>query len=148
MAGGVMVAIREDGSLFQRKMLHPNAQGESEWGPIFPLDGALNAIDLARNLDGRLVIFGIDVDGRLFQRFETAPGSGAWQPWSQIATQFGTTTLRMRHIAAERSGPGRIELFAVDATGMLYHSKQSNPNTPSWPAWASLGFQLRASHSA
>jgi hypothetical protein len=77
--------------------------------------------------------------------------SGAWQPWSQIATQVGpvatATTLRMRHIAAERSGGGRIELFAVDATGMLYHAKQSNPNTPSWPTWAPLGFHLRAGNS-
>ena len=148
---GVMVAIREDGTIVQRKMLHPNAQQESEWGPIFLLDGAFVSIDMARNLDGRLVIFGINTDGQLFQRFETAAGSGAWQTWSQIATQVGPvatpTRLRMRHIAAERSGGGRIELFAVDATGMLYHAKQSNPNTPSWPTWAPLGFHLRASNS-
>src|SRR3954470_12625951 len=48
---GVMVAIREDGSLTQRRMLHPNAQGESEWGPILPLDGALTSVDMARNFD-------------------------------------------------------------------------------------------------
>ena len=148
---GVMVGIKEDGTLFQRKMAHPNAQQESEWGAIASLDGALVSVDMARNLDGRLVIFGVNVDGQLFQRFETAPGSGAWQPWSQIPTLLGPdatpTPIRMRHIAAERSGPGRIELFAVDATGLLYHAKQSNPNVPSWPTWASLGFHLRASHS-
>ena len=36
-----------------------------------------DSIDMARTLDGRLVIFGVDADGRLFQRFETATGSGA-----------------------------------------------------------------------
>ena len=141
---GVMVGLREDGSLITRKMVVPNAQGDSEWGALLAISGEFVAVELARNLDGRLVVFAIDADGRLFHRFETAAGSGTWAAtWTQIATQLGDTTLRMRHIGAERSGPGRIELYAVDSTGTLHHAKQSNPNTPSWPTWESVGFQLR-----
>ena len=138
---GVMVAIREDGSLFQRKMLHPNAQGESEWGLPYSRSTVRSTPSTwPATSTGRLVIFGIDVDGRLFQRFETAPGSGTWQPWSQIATQIGTTptTPDAPHRGrAER--PGRIELFAVDATGMLYHPSRATrtppPGPPGRPLW-------------
>lgn len=144
---GVLVAIKEDGSLIQRKMNVRNAQTESEWGGVLPLDGILDSIDMARNLDGRLAIFGTNPDGQLFRRFETAPGSGEWQPWAQIPAQTGTTTLRMRHIAAARSGPGRIELFAVDDTGTLYHCKQADPNSTDWSAWEACQVHLRSTHT-
>jgi metallophosphoesterase (TIGR03767 family) len=147
---GVQVAITDTGQLIYRKMTVSNATSELNWGPMLQFDGPgrFRAVDMARNLDGRLVVFAVNTDGQLFHRFETAPGSGTWVPcWTPLPTKVGETTLRMRHIAAERSGPGRIELYAVDSTGMLYHTKQSNPNTASWPIWGALNFQLRASHS-
>jgi metallophosphoesterase (TIGR03767 family) len=144
----VLIAVREDGTLIQRKMNVANAQTESEWGGVFPLDGILDSVDMARNLDGRLVIFGTNPDRQLFQRFETAPGSGTWQPWALLPTPLGGATLRMTYVAAERNGAGRIELFAVDTTGMLYHAKQSNPNSAVWSPWAACGFRLRATHTA
>jgi metallophosphoesterase (TIGR03767 family) len=144
----VLIAVREDGTLIQRKMNVANAQTESEWGGVFPLDGILDSVDMARNLDGRLVIFGTNPDRQLFQRFETAPGSGTWQPWALLPTPLGGATLRMTYVAAERNGAGRIELFAVDTTGMLYHAKQSGPNSAVWSPWAACGFRLRATHTA
>ncbi|MGV9706685.1 TIGR03767 family metallophosphoesterase [Streptomyces sp. NPDC003483] len=144
----VLVAIKEDGLLVQRRMNVANAQTESEWGGVLPLDGILDSVDLARNLDGRLALFGTNPDGMLWRRFETAPAAGTWQGWSQMPTQLGTTTLRMRHVCAERNGSGRIELFAVDSTGTLYHSTQNDPSGTTWSAWESCQFQLRATHTA
>ncbi|MFG3582985.1 TIGR03767 family metallophosphoesterase [Streptomyces sp. NPDC047990] len=144
----VLVAIKEDGLLVQRRMNVANAQTESEWGGVLPLDGILDSVDLARNLDGRLALFGTNPDGMLWRRFETAPAAGTWQGWSQMPTQLGTTTLRMRHVCAERNGSGRIELFAVDSTGTLYHSTQNDPGGTTWSAWESCQFQLRATHTA
>lgn len=144
----VLVAIKEDGLLVQRRMNVANAQTESEWGGVLPLDGILDSVDLARNLDGRLALFGTNPDGMLWRRFETAPAAGTWQGWSQMPTQLGSTTLRMRHVCAERNGSGRIELFAVDSTGTLYHSTQNDPGGTTWSAWESCQFQLRATHTA
>ncbi|MGI5516654.1 TIGR03767 family metallophosphoesterase [Streptomyces sp. CA-106131] len=144
----VLVAIKEDGLLIQRKMNVANAQTESEWGGVLPVDGILDSIDMARNLDGRLAIFGTNPDGMLWRRFETAPAAGTWQSWAQMPTQYGTTTLRMRHVAAERNGAGTIELFAVDDTGTLYHCTQTAPSSATWSAWESYQIQLRPTHTS
>ncbi|WP_329528181.1 TIGR03767 family metallophosphoesterase [Streptomyces sp. NBC_01462] len=144
----VLVAIKEDGLLIQRRMNVANAQTESEWGGVLPLDGILDSVDMARNLDGRLAIFGTNPDGMLWRRFETAPAAGTWQSWAQVPTQFGTTTLRMRHVCAERNGAGTIELFAVDDTGTLYHCTQTGPGSTTWSAWESCEFSLRATHTS
>lgn len=145
---GVLVAVKEDGTLMQRRMNVANAQTESEWGGVFPFDGILDSLDMARNLDGRLVVFGTNPDRQLFQRFETAPGSGTWQPWAQIPASADGAALRLSHVAAERNGNGRIELFAVDTTGMLFRTQQSGPNSTAWSDWNACGFHLRAAHTA
>ncbi|MER5604080.1 TIGR03767 family metallophosphoesterase [Streptomyces sp. NPDC002265] len=144
----VLVAIKEDGLIIQRKMNVANAQTESEWGGVVPVDGILDSVDMARNADGRLAIFGTNVDGMLWRRFETAPAAGTWQSWAQIPTQAGGVTLRMRHVAAERNGAGQIELFAVDDTGTLYRCTQTTPSGTTWSAWESCQIQLRSTHTS
>ena len=138
---GMLVWVAEDGTIFQRKMNIPNAQTPAEWGGVLPIDGRLDSITLAKHADGRLVIFGTDSDGRVLHRSETAPNSATWTAWSQVLAQPG---VRLRHIAAKLNGAGRIELYAVAADGMLYHHKQSNPNSVAWtPTWGALNFHLR-----
>ncbi len=146
---GVLIGITAEGTLFQRTMNVPNAQTENEWGGIVPLDGLLESVEMALNKDGRLVLFGIDSDGRLFQRFETAPHSADWGPWMLLPTQFEGITLRMRHVAAERNGAHeRMELYAIDDTGMLYRTKQNAPNSNIWGAWLILNFRLRPTRTS
>lgn len=144
----VLVGIDYRGRLFQRKKLIPNGQTEAEWGPVLPLDGELSSLTMARNLKGRLAIFGTNRDGQVWQRHETAVGSAStqsWTPWQEVPTP---KRMNMRHIAAERNGHrGRIELHAIDSTGMLYRSKQRNPDGDTWSPWASLKFNLRAGNS-
>ncbi|MGW0969961.1 TIGR03767 family metallophosphoesterase [Streptomyces sp. NPDC002516] len=148
---GMQVAVTDTGSLFYRKMIVSSAMVDSNWGPLLTFDGPGNfrAVDMARNLDGRLVVFAVNTDGQLFHRFETAPGSGTWvSSWTPIPTKIQDTTLRIRHIAAERSGgPGLIELYAVGSTGKLHHAVQSGPNSTSWSSWSTINFNLRATHS-
>ncbi|MEP7161754.1 MAG: alkaline phosphatase family protein [Dermatophilaceae bacterium] len=140
---GVLIGITEEGTLFQRKMNVPNAQTENEWGEMIPLDGLLESVELALNNDGRLVLFGTDSDGQLFQRMETAPHSASWGPWMLIPTQFEGRTLRMRHVAAEKNGAReRMELYAIDDTGMLYRTKQNAPSSSAWGGWLILNFHI------
>lgn len=145
----VLVGITEAGTLFHRKMNLPNAQTEAEWGGEIELDGVLESVELALNSRGRLVLFGIDSDGQLFQRLETAPHSANWEPWQPVPTQFAGRTLRLRHVAAERNGSReRMELHAVDDTGMLYRAKETNPSSSIWSPWGVLNFQLRATRTS
>ncbi|MFJ9179323.1 alkaline phosphatase family protein [Streptomyces sp. NPDC102360] len=140
----VLIGITEGGTLFQRKMNVPNAQTESEWGAMIPLDGLFEAVEMALNNDGRLVLFGVDSEGQLFQRIETTPHSAGWGPWMLLPTQFEGKTLRIRHVGAERNGSReRMELYAVDDTGMLYRTKQLAPSSNTWSAWGILNFHLR-----
>lgn len=136
----MLVGIDEDGKVFQRRKLVPGGQTEAEWGPAFALDGNLDSIAITRNLNGTLVIFGTNSDRQIFQRFETAAGSGVFGPWSQIPG-------RMSHIAAERNGAGRIELFAVDHFGGVFHAKQTATSGKNWTAWTSVNFTLRTDSS-
>jgi len=145
---GVLVAVREDGTLMQRKMNVANAQTESEWGAAVHIDGILDSVDMARNLDGRLMLFGTNPDRQLWQRIETTPGSGTWQPWMLVPAQLDGTALRMTYVTAERNGAGSIELFAVDTTGMLYRAGQSAPNSTVWSPWTACGIHLRATHTS
>ena len=115
-----------------------------QWGGMIPLDGLLESVEMALNSDGRLVLFGTDSDGQLFQRIETAPHSASWGPWMLLPTQFEGRTLRMRHVAAEKNGAReRMELYAIDDTGMLYRTKQNAPSSSTWGAWGRLDFHLR-----
>lgn len=139
----VLVGIDEDGTLFIRKMTVANAQTELEWSAATPLDGVLDSIDMARNANGSLMIVGTDADGQMFQRFETAAGSGQFGAWSQISGVNGDTPIRFNHVACERNGVGRVELFAVADDGMLWHSKQAALNTPTWAVWGATGKVLR-----
>jgi hypothetical protein len=108
------------------------------------MDGLLEAVDLALNSDGRLIVFGVDGDGRLLQRLETAPHNASWGPWEQVPTVFEGRQLRIRHVAAERNGAHeRMELHIVDETGMLYRTKQPVPGSTAWNGWGKLGFRLR-----
>jgi metallophosphoesterase (TIGR03767 family) len=145
---GVLVGVTEAGTLFYRKMNHPNAQTEGEWGGELELDGLLESVEMALNADGRLVIFGTNGDGQLFQRFETAPSSADWGPWMQLPPLYQGRTLRLRHVAAERNGHReRMELHVVDDTGMLYRNKQLAPGSTTWGPWGRMNFLLRATRT-
>jgi metallophosphoesterase (TIGR03767 family) len=142
---GVVVWITEEGALVHRKMNVPNAQTPSEWGGFLPLDGRLSSVALTKHADGRLVIFGLNSDGQVLHRSETASGNGTWSAWSGVVVQPG---VHLRHIAAALNGAGRIELFAVADDGLLYHHKQSNPNSGNWgTTWGALNIHLRATQT-
>jgi hypothetical protein len=145
---GVLVGITEEGTLFQRKMNIPNAQTEAEWGGYIPLDGLLDSIALSLRADGRLALFGTNSDGQLLQRFETTPGSATWDPWIVVPADVEGRTLRLRHIVAERNGGReRTELHAIDDTGTLHRSKETDPRSSTWSTWGNLEFQLRATQT-
>jgi hypothetical protein len=88
----------------------------------------LTATAVARNADGRMVMFAIDIHHILHVRTQTTAGSDTWSRWSQLATDTWT-------LAAATNGNGLIELFGTDHHGQLFHSWQLAPNSRSWSEW-------------
>lgn len=84
---------------------------------------------MARNVDGRIEIFGTDSTGGVWHRWQDSAGSGTWTPWVQFDGP------RMTSLAAEANADGRIELFGLDAGGAIYHRWQWSGG---WSPWYSM----------
>lgn len=85
--------------------------------------GQMGCPTVARNADGRLVVFVKNGGGGLSSRTQSAPG-GAWGAW----TDLGGTDVQ-DGIAAVVCPDGRLEVFAPTRAGLL-HWYQVDPNGP------------------
>jgi hypothetical protein len=101
------------------------------FGPWVQIDGLLSAVSAVTNLDGRMELFGINMYGQIFHRWEKHPGGNDWSAWEQIQ---GLLT----SISAVRNADGRIEIFGVTAGGTLFHTWQARPGVNAWSDWQQL----------
>jgi hypothetical protein len=102
-------------------------------GGVLPiLTATPRSTAVARNADGRMVLFAIDGADRVWYRTQTAAGSEAWTAWRL----FDATLSR---IAAKVNNVGAIEVFGVDTAGRLWHRWQLEPNRDAWSAWDQFG---------
>jgi surface antigen len=93
-----------------------------------------SSIAAARNVDGRLEIFGTNSAGNIYHKWQTSPGGG-WSAWYQIEGGLSS-------IAAETNADGRIEIFGVNSAGNIYHKWQTSPSG-GWSAWYQIEGGLR-----
>ena len=89
---------------------------------------------MTANADGRLEVFAVGTDGRLWQVFQTT-ANGAWGRWVRLS---GT---RVRSPAVARQPDGRLAVFAVGAGGALRRAVQTAPNN-GWSGLMSLGGRI------
>jgi len=108
--------------------------------PWVQLDGALASIAIARNPDGALQLFGVNGSGQVFAR-RAGAGTNNWFSWSQLDTPPAVGMLRS--LAAETNADGRVELFAVNTTGQIWHRWQSSAGSDGYSAWIQLDGLLR-----
>ena len=103
------------------------------------LTGTLRAICLTTEPDGTLHLFGANAEGRPWHRRRSA--TGTWTPWLPVDGQFTA-------VAAARSGPGLVELFAVQGItsggpdtprGALWRTRQAAAGADGLDAWQLLG---------
>jgi Zn-dependent metalloprotease len=123
------------------EVLHRQQQLSYNWGPWTYLDdrhwetnggNQFTSIALARNLDGRLDLYGLD-GGQVQLRWETTPG-GPWTDW----TSFGPAPAGLVDLDAAANADGRVTLFGVDATGHVHRRTQGSPNG-NWSSWVAFG---------
>ena len=92
-----------------------------------------SSIAAARNLDGRLALFGVNRAGSMFVRTETAANVDAWSPWLQ-SVQSGWYS-----VAAQANGADRIELMGLQRSPEdVWHRTQTAPNSAIFRGWAQM----------
>lgn len=94
------------------------------------LAGPLHSVQLARQRDGRLTLFGLGPQNNIKTTTQLAPG-GAWGPWDD----YGDNTTRLHLITDNR---GRLCLFTLDGDGSPWFSAQTKL-ADAWDDWVSLG---------
>jgi Zn-dependent metalloprotease len=123
------------------EVLHRQQQPGYNWGPWTYLTdrhwetnhaNQITSIALARNVDGRLDLYGLN-GGQVQLRWETTPG-GPWTDW----TTFGPAPAGLVDLDAAANADGRITLFGVDGTGQIHRRTQGSPNG-NWSPWAAFG---------
>jgi hypothetical protein len=92
---------------------------------------------VALNADGRLEVFVRGSDNALYHIWQTKPADGPWSAWSSLATPPGESITSDPAVA--RNLDGRLEVFAGDANGVLWHNWQTKPADGPWFVWTSLG---------
>ena len=91
-------------------------------------------LDVARNADGRLEVFGVNAQGHIWHTWQTAPNNGWVGGWAELYTDNDSlTTLRV-----VANADGRLEVFGVNAQGHIWHTWQTAPNNGWVGSWAEL----------
>jgi hypothetical protein len=90
---------------------------------------------LAGNADGCLEIFVVRHDLTVWHRKQTQPSHGPWSDWAPLGRPGDGTP---GPLAAAANRDGRLELFANDLHGAVWHCWQNHPSKD-WSQWHSLG---------
>ena len=124
----VWLAVNADGSLeafsqgafdsiFHTSQGKPNGNWENgSWAPFFKDSDKVKKLTSALNSDGRLEIFRIDNDNRVFHTTQVAPNSGSFGGWQEL---YSSSDKRIS-IAAETNLDGRLEVFAVREDNQIF----------------------------
>ena len=131
------------GVIFTRAQLVTG--GWSDWTAMSSsADNVFTAIASARNNDGRLRVYTVDHDWRVFQNTQITAGASTWTGWNVLDS--GQT--RMTQITAKRKtaglAAGLIELVGVDSGGRPWRRRQTAANSDTYTTWTELGDFLRA----
>jgi hypothetical protein len=134
-----VAALGGDYAVWHRWQTAPNGDW-SDWsslghpgGPLLEAGGPV----LARNGDGRLEVFTTATDGAVWHRWHRV-GGGGWADWSSLGGPGGLPPAYSQRPAVAQNGDGRLELFAVARSGMLWHRWQ-RVGGGGWSDWSSLG---------
>jgi hypothetical protein len=109
------------------------APAADPWTGWRDLGGVLTSdVDAGVQADGKLSVFGVGLDGRIWFRRETSPGT--WAEWDAIGSMTGF----VGRPTVARSKDDRLEVFGRTAAGELWHVWQTTPNG-GWSGWEKRG---------
>ncbi|GAA3283910.1 TIGR03767 family metallophosphoesterase [Dactylosporangium vinaceum] len=122
------------------QLMHRAVQASGAWGAwtlfAVPSDhGAelrFNKVAATIQPDGRVALFAVDHDWRVWRNYDFPAGSAKFAAWKQVDGG------RMTQVAARlEPSTGRLRLFGVDNSGKLWTQAQTAVNTDAWTGWAS-----------
>lgn len=113
------------------------SNGWSAWSSLGNPAGGAGELAAATNTDGRVFLATVPGQGDLWYREQTALNNG-WSDWTSLASPMGVTGFTGTPEVA-RNADDRLELFAVGADGVLWHTWQTAPDGDWWDEWVSLG---------
>ena len=132
----------EDGQLYHRWQTTPNdsTQWSSRWNPLNTPSLPREAPTVVRDGDGRLELFMVGVDGKLYHCWQTAKNdSTGWSKNWELYTAPMTTWRLTSNPVASRNADGRLELFMVGVDDQVYRCRQKEvTNSGEWSDWELL----------
>jgi len=144
--------IGSDEHLYHRWQTAPNSSVWSvysegnyttDWNSLWGQFSLNSRPAVAKNADGRLTIFMLYTDRRLYtatQKVANDSTREAWTGWNLLGTY---EDLWPDDPVVANNADGRLEVFLVGSDKKLYHRRQTAPNSSQWSeSWASLGGQF------
>ena len=110
------------------------------WGKSTNQFGAnLGSLATAQTKSGRLLIAGVDSDGRLYKTSESAPGSNSWPAMQQTgiaglnsglppATKISSFVTTPNLLASALRADGRLSVFSVTDAGTILSVTEDGPD--------------------
>jgi hypothetical protein len=157
LLGDPAVALDISGRLEVFKVDHANGQLYYRWqispGDSYNWSKGWDSLEgywsprrtpaIIQNDDGRLEIFMVGVDGRLYHKWQTSRNSttGVWEwymqwdplNWAPFEKEQWPPS---SNPAVIRNTDGRLEVFMVDSKGQVYHTWQTVKNGTSKSQWS------------
>jgi hypothetical protein len=127
--------VGSDGMLWEKYQTAPN-NGWSDWkffGAPPGVKWITSSPVVARNADGRLEVFMIGSDRRLWHIWQTAPGNG-WSGWDSLSVPEEGAHGIVGTPAVGSNADGRLEVFISTGVGAWWHRWQLAPNS-GWSGW-------------
>lgn len=98
--------------------------------------GKFEELAVSRNRDGRLEVFGLTENDKIWHAWQYLPNNPPWCGWSELNPE---SDRQWQKIAAGTNKDGRLELFSIDSERKVCHTWQREPGG-SWSAWGQLQF--------
>jgi hypothetical protein len=129
--------------MYHSWQLQPN--GTTGWSRWETLGGDWEEFfspSIATNADGRLQVFIVGKNDRLYSKWQLPTGGWSSQ-WLDLGGNWARPALARPSV--EQNSDGRLELFMLGNDLHLYHKWQLQPNdNAGWSGWASLGDPVAA----
>lgn len=128
--------VDDSGKIFGRTQFDVAAgSSQGRWSGWVPIDGTLSEITAETNGNGAVELFGVDGAGKVYHRWETAPGTGQWSSW----VDFGGSLPLPSTIAATTSGSGQLDVMATSNGQIFGRSQFSLPAGGDGGRWSDWG---------
>ena len=125
-----------DGALWHLWQTAPNG-GWSGWASLGAPPGAtLASPAVARAANGHLTVFAMASQHALWSIHQDPASATDWSAWLDLGAPAGVASLD-QPVAALNSD-GRLDLYALEINGALWHIRQDPAGANGWSAWNSL----------